>query len=454
MTSSDRGRAPLRVVPGALMGAVMRAVMDSVLGAVLRAVLFAVLFAVLGLTVPLAAQAQSFTWQGSAQARLEGNSNPGLQPEAGGMVVSRTVSAGLKTQRSSETAQTQGDAELILTPSERDSGTAALGRLLLRHRFSAPRDTWSGSLAYRRDRTLDGNATATDVAIGRSVRTVQDANLSWSHAFSERLSGEVDASHARTVLRNTGGSAGAGSDYAVSSASAGLRHAWRETTSLMATLGRSEQRPLHAGPATALGQSRIDSLRLSVNEALSESASAGVSVARSATTRDFGLSRLVCPLPVQWCQGGIVRYVVATTPVRTRSQDLQYSVNASLRWDETTSASARLARSLSPGALGVAREDVLSLSVNRSLSEYASAGLAFDLSRSLQASSGTGSAGDASSSLRSLSASGSYRLGEQLTLSMQLQSRHYQRPSPQVGATSTVFSISLQYQGATVPGWR
>lgn len=414
----------------------------------------ALLGAVLGLTLPLAASAQSFTWQGGAQARLESNSNPSLQPEAGGTLVARTVSASLNTQRSTEAAQTQGDAELILTPNERDSGTAALGRLSLRHRLSAPRDTWAGSLAYRRDRTLDGSTTATDVAAGRSDRTVTEANLSWSHDFSERLSSELDASHTRTTLRNVNGSIAAGSDYALSSASAGLRHAWRETTSLSVTLSRTEQRPLAADPATALGRSSIDSLRLSANEVLSETSSAGVSVARSSTTRDFRLSSLVCPLPVQFCQGGIVRYVLATTPVRTRSHDLQYSVNASLRVDETTAAAARLARSLSPGALGVAREDVLSLSVNRSFSEYTRAGLTFDLSRSLQAA---GNANSASSSLRSLSASASHRLGEQLTLSMQLQSRHYQRsqrPSPQVGASSTVFSISLQYQGATVPGWR
>lgn len=423
-----------------------------------RALLGAMLLVVLGLTLPLAVQAQSFTWQAGAQARLESNSNPGLQPEAGGSLVSRTVSASLNTQRSTEAAQTQGDAELILTPSQRDSGIAALGRLSLRHRLSAPRDTWAGSLAYRRDRTLDGSpsttTTATDVAAGRSDRTVAEANLSWSHALSERLNSDIDASHTRTTLRNVDASAATGSDYALSSASAGLRHAWRETTSLSATLSRTEQHPLETSPASALGRSRIDSLRLSVNEVLSETGSAALSVARSSTTRDFSLSSLVCPLPVQFCQGGIVRYVLATTPVRTRGHNLQYSANASLRLTETTAAAARLARSLSPGALGVVREDGLSLSVNRSFSEYTTAGLAFDMSRSLQAVNGAGGAREASSTLRSLSASASHRLGEQLTLSMQLQSRHYQRPSPQVGARSTVFSISLQYQGATVPGWR
>lgn len=420
----------------------------------------ALLGAVLALNLPLAAQAQSITWQAGAQARLESNSNPGLQPEAGGTLVSRTVSASLNTQRSTEAAQSQGDAELILTPGESDSGTSALGRLSLRHRLSAPRDTWAGSLAYRRDRTLDGSttatasATATDVAAGRSDRTVTEATLSWSHAFSERLSSEVDASHTRTTLRNVDVSAAAGSDYTLSSASAALRHAWRETTSISVTLSRTEQRPLGTSPSAALGRSRIDSLRLSVNEVLSETGSAGLSVARSSTTRDFSLSSLVCPLPVQFCQGGIVRYVLATTPVRTRSNGLQYGANASLRLTEATAAAARLARSLSPGALGVAREDVLSLSLNRSFSEYTSAGLGFDLSRSLQAAGGAGSPSGASASLRTLSASASHRLGEQLTLSMQLQSRHYERPSPQVGASSTVFSISLQYQGATVPGWR
>ena len=418
--------------------------------------------AIVGLTLPAAAQAQSFTWQSGAQARLESNSNPGLQSDAGGTIVSRTVSANVNTQRSSETSQTQGDAELILTPAGGDRGTAALGRLSVRQRLSAPRETWTGSLAYRRDRTLDGTqaATATDVAAGRSDRTVGEATLSWSHAFSERLSSALDASHARTVLRrtdgNTGGSAAAGSDYALSSASAGLRHDWRETTSLSASLSRTEQRPLESGPVTALalGRSRIDSLRLSVNEVMSETASVGASVATSNTTRDFTLSSLVCPLPVQFCQGGIVHYLLASTPAQSRSQDLQYSANASLRWSETTAAAARLSRALSPGVLGVTREDVLSLSASRSFSEYTSASLSFDLSRSLQSVNGSSSAAQASTTLRSFGASASHRLGEQLSLSAQLQSRHYQRAAPQVGARATLFSISLQYQGATVSGWR
>ena len=422
--------------------------------------------AVFGLLLPCAGQAQSFTWQGGAQARLESNSNPGLQQDGGATLVSRTVSGSLNAQANTEAAQTQGDAELILTPNERGSSTSALGRLSLRHQLSTPRDTWTGNFAYRRDRTLGGaesssssstttttnntntTASAADVSVGRTERTVGEANLSWSHAFSERLSSELDASHARTGYR----AAVVGNNYALSSVSAGLRHAWRETTSLSATLSHTEQRPQGASPATA--RARIDSLRLSVNEVVSETASAGVSIAQSTTTRDFTLFSPVCPLPVQFCQGGIVRYVLAATPVRTRGHDLQYSANASLRWDETTAAAARVARSLSPGALGVTREDVLSLSVSRSFSEHSSAGLAFDLSRSLQAAGAAGTTGGASATLRSLTLTASHRLGEQLTLSTQLQQRHYQRPSPQVGATATVFSISLKYQGATVPSWR
>lgn len=415
--------------------------------------------AVLGLTLPVSAQAQSFTWQGAAQARLESNSNPTLQQDAGGTLVSRTVSGSLSAQRSTEAAVTQGEAELTLTPNDRGSSTAALGRLSLRHRLSAPRDTWSGNLAYRRDRALDAAATATatstptaaDVAVGRTDRMVGEASLSWSHALSERLSSEFDVSHGRTEYR----AAAAGSDFALSSASAGLRHAWRETTSLAATLSATEQRPLGASPSAP--RARIDSLRFSVTEQVSEVGTAGVSVASSSTTRGYALTTLVCPLPVQFCQGGIVRYVLASTPVRTRNRDLQYSANANWRWDETTAMAARVARALTPGALGVTREDVFSLSASRSFSETTSAGLAFDLSRSLQAPGGgdsTSIAVGASSTLRSLSVFASHRLGEQLTLSTQLQSRHYARPSPQVGATATVFSISLQYQGATVLGWR
>ena len=413
------------------------------------------------LLLPALAQSQAFSWQSGVQTHVQSNSNPGLQTAGAATLVSRTVSASLNTVRNNEVAMTQGDAELILEPGDGDNRTTVLGRLSLRQRLSAPRETWVASLAYRRDRTLDGTGpssastatnptspTASDAAVGRSDRRLGEVGLSWSHALSERLSSELGASHARTEYA----AAAAGSNFSLSSASAGLSQTWRETTSLSATLSRTDLRPL--GSAAFTTKARIDSLRLSVNEVLSETGSAGVSVARSVTARDFALTSLVCPLPVQFCQSGITRYVVATTPVRSRSHDMQYSANASLRWDETTALATRLARALTPGALGVTREDVFSLSASRSFSETTQASLAFDLSRSLQASAGAGTTGGAASTLRSLSVSASHRLGEQLTLSTQLQSRHYQRPSPQVGAAATVFSINLQYQGATVPGWR
>jgi len=351
----------------------------------------------------------------------------------------------MAAMRSSEVEESRGEGELILAPGGRAaagsgaSGTQALGRLSLRHRLSEARNTWSGKVDFRRDRPLALAASAADVSIGGAERDVTDLGLSWSHAVHERLSADVDASHARTRL----GQGAQGADYAVTAVTGALQAAWRETSSVSASLGRTEQR-LQSSP----GSTRIDSLRLGWTETVTETASLSLSLARADTVQDFTVRSLVCPLPVQFCQGGLVRYVLVESAGRSRRHELTYSAAGSLRWDERTALSARVSRSLTPNALGVSREDLLALSASGDWAPGTRISLSLDQSISRQAQG----AAATTARLRSLTFAGTHQLDEQLSLVAQWQQRHFRRGDPQSTASASVFSISLQYQGATLPG--
>ena len=400
-----------------------------------------------GVWAPKAAQAQSWSWQPSAQARGELNSNPGLSStgESRAATASVSMSAALAALHSTEAEESRGEGELILAPGGRAaagsgaSGTQALGRLSLRHRLSEARSTWSGKVDFRRDRPLALAASAADLSIGGAERDVTEFGLGWSHALHERLSADVDASHARTRL----GSGAQGADYAVTAVTAALQAAWRETRSVSASVGRTEQRL-----QLSHGGSRIDSLRLGLTETLSETASMSLSLARADTTQDFTVRSLVCPLPVQFCQGGLVRYVAVESTGRSRRNELSYSATGSLRWDERTALSARVSRSLTPNARGVSREDLLALSASGDWATGTRISLSLDQSISRQAQR----AAATTARLRSLTFTGTHQLDEQLSLVAQWQQRQFRQGVPQSSASGSVFSISLQYQGATLSG--
>jgi len=402
------------------------------------------------------ALAQAWQWQAGAQAQAETLRNPALAPGQDDSGSTGSVSARANATRSTESTQTRAEGELILSPRDTpgDSSTGALGRLSLQQRVNAPRDTWVGNLALRRDRTLGQQASASELDSGRTEREVTDADLSWSHALSERLSADLQGSGSRTRLA----APGAGSDYALRTTGGGLQWAWHEAGSVQATVSRTQQRLLDSGSRT-----RIDSLRLSVSEAWSETLSLSLSLARSDTTRWLGVSRAFCPLPVSFCQGGLVPFQFEQSTLRLRSADTQYTLSATWRWDERTTLAARGARALTPNASGVSREDSLSVSANHTLSDRSRVGLALDASRARPAVGDSAAAGasgvsSASATLATLTLNGSHQFSEHWSLSTQLQQREarreIRRDAPHSRARSTGFSITLQYQGATVSGWR
>lgn len=400
------------------------------------------LWSAAALLVPGLAQAQQWTWQSSASARADSNSNPALVAEPGAALNSSSVSARAAATRATENSDSRADVELTTAPSDSSAERKLQGQLTLSHRLSAPRHTWAATLRTQQDRTQDRLTSAADVGVGPSNRSFGETSLSWAYQFSERLSSETDASHSRTRYS----AAAIGSNFDLTAVNAGLRWRWRETTVLGTSWSRTEQQSSgRAGPTT------IDGWRVSASETLSETSSATLSVGQSSTARPFTQQSLVCPLQVQFCQGGLVAYVVAESTTTLRNRDLQYSASADLRLSETTQMAARLSRALATNAVGVTRDDRLGLSLNRSFSPTTSGSLSFDESRS-RADGSLASANVVT--LRALGLTAVRSLDERWTVNAQLQQRHYTSNTPQLKAQATSFSISLQYQGGIVSIWR
>ena len=409
--------------------------------------------------LPGAAAAQDWTAQTGAQARLLQDSNPGLVRTPAGGLTTQQLSARSELTRRSEAGESGIEAELILSSGRgggRGAGTAgtagsdgrdttALGRAALRQRLSLERHTWRGELSYRRDRPLEGRATAGAVALGRTEQAVGEAELTWSYLLNERLTAELSGTYTDTDTdtRPGSGPSAAAQNYAVGSGTAALQYAWSETSSLSTSLQRTQQR-------LGRGDTRIsiDSLRLGWTGALSDTASLNLSVAQSRTSQEFTLRGFACPLPVQFCTGGIVPFVPTESSFTRSREQWQYSAGGSLRYSPVTNFSANATRALTPGPLGVNREDRWSLSCNRSWSERLRASLSLDESRTAPPAGTT-----APARLRSLSLDASYSVQERWTLVLQAQARRYSSTAPGSGAGSRVFSISLQYLDATVPGW-
>ncbi len=391
------------------------------------------------------AAAQQWAVQATAQARVEANDNPALVAAPAAATTSAYLSGSVLAARSTENGESRVEGELIVSPIEArgdqgaDQGAnrRANGRLSLRHTLTAPRDTWAGSLSLRRENTLSRPSSAADVLAGEASRSTLETGLSWSHALTERLGTELVAAGTRARF---GAGAGAGSDFRQWSLSAASNFRARETTLLGFALSRTEIRQ----PAGDIG-TRIDGFRLSATESLSERSTLSLVAGRSASTLQASVSRRVCPLPVQFCQAGVVPSIEVQTVQRARSSDAQYSAALDSRVSETLSLNASASRALAPSGLGVRRDDAFSLAASRAFSETLSTSLSFSESRSRAA--GTGANTGTAARLRTLSLMASKQLAPDLSLSGYFRRQHF---NAQATAVSNSISITLSYQGASL----
>ena len=389
--------------------------------------------------LPAAVRAQQWQVHTGARASAQVDDNPNLLSSRGRSLSTGVLAGSLSAVRSSETAQTRADGDLSLSSTERSNGQRLNGRLALRQALSAPRHSGSAGLSVQREDTLAAPTTASDVQIGPASRTTVETHAAWSHALHERLNVQVQGRRSATRF---GDGAAAGSDYQARTLSGGLDWQAGETRSLGLDLSRTVQTLARQGP-----RSTVSGFRLAASQTLSERASLSLSAGRYTTQRQFQLSRLACPLPVAYCQAGLVRYVLVQTHERSRSSELQYSASGSLRLGQTSQLAAGLSRSLTPGGLGVSRDDALSLSASRAWSERSDAVLSLAQSRSRP----VGAADAAPARLWTLALSGTHRLDTAWTLSGSVQHRRFDPAPPYSGAHSNQISISLQYQAVTLP---
>jgi hypothetical protein len=390
----------------------------------------------LGAAWPAATQARPWTLQTAAQARLEVNDNPNLATTPAAAVTTSTVTPSLIWMRDTESSELRAEAELGLTQRDRPGSQPVHGRLALRQALSAPRDEWVGDATLRRDDTRGSPVAAAELALGSASRTVLAAGLAWTHHMSERLEARWQGDLAATRY---GSGAGAGSDYAQRSLGATLRWRASETQTLGLTLARG-----HYRQAEGAHRASTDRYEIGWSSAWSERDAASMTVGGSLTDRELTRSRRVCPLPASYCQAGLVPYVLAQTVEHERSRDLQYSAGLTHRWGEASALTAAASRALSPGALGMTREDALNLGASHAVSERLSAELSYQESRSRIA----GTEGTAAARLRTLGLAGAWRLAENLSLAGQLQRRRYDGGDARAAATSNGVSVTLQFQGA------
>jgi hypothetical protein len=402
-----------------------------------------------------AAQAQSWTVLSAAQARLEVNDNPALLPSdaktGGERLSTSTVSASLKSARSTETEVSRADLELVATPGAGgDLGRRINGSLGLNHAAQGPRESWGAGLNLRQEQTGGTKAPASEVPLGRGTRDSGEAELSGAYAFSETLGAQTRWAASRTRFRAAAAAATAApaatsteavnaSAFDQQSISLGLNQRINETSTQGLTLSRTQSN--RGGQSST----RVTGLQWSGSTQWNETAALTVSLGLSAVQRQQQLQRRVCPVPVSLCNGGLVAFISVPFEVQERSTETQFSTAWSQRLDEITGLSANASRALTPSAFGVAREDTLNLTLNRSFDDNFSGALTLAESRSTFAAA----SGRAASRLRSLSLSVSRAWSPELNFSAQLQRREYDEGQARGRGrgVSNQVSISLQYQG-------
>lgn len=406
---------------------------------------------------PVAASAQGWSAEHGTQARLQHDTNPGLAAAAAPRVAENLLQwlGHARLQRRSDAAESEAEAAFTLgrrwTESQAPGGADdnAQGRLVLRQRLRGERHSALGSLVWRREQTLDAaDTSAAEAALGRQAQTVSEAGLDWTYAWHERWRSELGWSQGLTryARLDTAGPA-ANPGYRLNGLSLAGRWDWTERSTLSLSAGRTVQ----ALQQAAAARTEIDSLRLGLSHAASERLSFNLSVAQSRTTQQATRFGFACPLPVQFCQAGIVAPVPTQEAVRVQRREGQYSASGRWLWGPRLGLAAAASRTLTPGPAGVDREDRGSLSAEFTASETWRTALLLSHSGTQAALPAVvGAARPARARLQSLTLDNHWRLSEPWTLSLQAQWRRFDGATPGSGARAQMFSISLQYLRSTV----
>jgi hypothetical protein len=320
--------------------------------------------AALLLLLPALAQAQALTVTGEASTRLEAISNPSFAVPAEGTALRFTT--GL--QATAAVRDEARDAVLTVNIARHFSGNERLDntdrgfQYSLARRFE--RDTLAGSVGMRRDSTLASELATTGIALTRTQRDSDSADLNWEHQLTERIT--TLAGVTLSALRyDRSHAAGGLIDSDVASANAGLRYSLGARTTASASLSVSH---LDTNPFTT--RSQTESAQLSLTHAPSDRLSLNAAYGPSRTRSEVASSAAICPAPQIFCDVGLVPRTVFPTTVHNESSGYLYAFGASWQAGARSTLSGNAARTIVPSGAGfVSQTDALTAGFNHSLTE-------------------------------------------------------------------------------------
>jgi hypothetical protein len=391
--------------------------------------------AALSLLIPCAAYAEWWTVERHLETTLGTNTNYLLVPDPSNSVSTLSLTGGLLASRQTESSATRFNAGLTafglrgLPGQNYIDGSVGLSQTLM-----APRNSFNVSGSFVQDTTFDIANGSTDVALGRGQRRTELASGSWSHAFSERLSGSVQGSISRVVY---GEQLATASNYRNASLSLGTQYQLDEVDSLNAQIGRSDYRTLDA-----LTRSTTENYSVGLSRALSERSNLSASLGRYASQTTALQPVLVCPLQASLCQAGLVAYVLVQRAGQSSSSGWQYSLSYAYKIDEVTDFAFSAGRQQAPSGTGLV---VLSENVSASLGHAFSPTLNGSASYALSKSLYEGVANAPSPGLQTVGVSLSAQLAPQLSVSGAYKYNRSNESHFALSAHSNSLSFTLRY---------
>ncbi len=316
----------------------------------------ACLAAAASLAVP-AARAEQWTLESNVQSALELNDNTSLVVSPSGVTRTLSLANSVVAARNTENTSTKLDAA-VTALDQRGGGASNRvdGRLGLSHALTLPRGSVTLGATLAQD--FNSDVISADISVGRGQRRTLGLSASGSYALSERLSASLQGSLGRAGY---GEAVTQAVDFRNDSLSASASYLLSEIDSVALQAS-------HTGYRTLSGSTRsnTDSLDVQYTRALSERASASLSLGgyREDTARTF-FAR-VCPLPVSVCQSGVVPFVVVPVVVEQPRSGVDAGASLTYRLDEASGLSASLGRRKSSAAFNVQFNERNSLAVNAS----------------------------------------------------------------------------------------
>lgn len=384
-----------------------------------RGSLGAALSALVGLASTTApAHAASWTLDRSLECRLQADDNPNLSPRPGAVANTLSLTGALVSALQTPSQSLRVDA--AATAWWTGSGTAqdrVEGRLGVLHTwrletqewrlgFQAQQDTIYPTAATTTNAATASSAADADLGLGRGQRRSLVVNTQYSHAFSERMSAQLQAQLGTTQY---GSDLPGATNYRSSEASAALSWRASERNTLSIQLGKSHfnTRPLSSSTANTV------TITLGASRALSEASSITLSLGGYRSLREASQNITLCPLPAEFCSLGLVTPVLVQLRGTRRDSGLQYSASYTMQALETTAVRVAAERQQAPSGAGVVlRSDRLQATVEHAWSERTGLDASYLHTRSAY----TGLAGSPRPQLQLLQAALARRLDEGLNL--------------------------------------